>query len=262
MKFRESAITLLLALVPHRAPKPWAPTPASARCAHPARSPDSMTVCTRWTSRGRREPSGLCARGARRPWDHLLERLDPRPLGFLSGAARLVTGGSPVSHQVFYDVSYDARCSIPPTRPAPDRPETPSSTTRASTSTIRTTSPSTSSIREAAARSGRARKMRSRLSPQPAQDQQRFSKVVKAAGGPHAWADKHPAYDLVNGPSGRGVDDLFTPEITKRRRIRRDRERGVHRRERPTEGPGDPQRDPRPQARRLARGRRADRVSA
>jgi len=27
-------------------------------------------------------------------------------------------------------------------------------------------------------------------------------------------ADKHPAYDLVNGPSGKGVDDLFTPEIT------------------------------------------------
>jgi len=26
--------------------------------------------------------------------------------------------------------------------------------------------------------------------------------------------DKHPAYDLVNGPSGKGVDDLYTPEIT------------------------------------------------
>ncbi len=38
--------------------------------------------------------------------------------------------------------------------------------------------------------------------------------VVKAAGGRTAWADKHPAYDLVNGPSGTGVDDLYTPEIT------------------------------------------------
>jgi type I phosphodiesterase/nucleotide pyrophosphatase len=36
--------------------------------------------------------------------------------------------------------------------------------------------------------------------------------VVKAAGLRTAWADKHPAYDLVNGPSGKGVDDLFTPE--------------------------------------------------
>jgi hypothetical protein len=28
-----------------------------------------------------------------------------------------------------------------------------------------------------------------------------------------AWSDKHPAYDLVNGPSGAGVDDFFSPEI-------------------------------------------------
>jgi predicted AlkP superfamily pyrophosphatase or phosphodiesterase len=28
-----------------------------------------------------------------------------------------------------------------------------------------------------------------------------------------AWADKHPAYDIVNEPSGTGVDDLFTPEV-------------------------------------------------
>src|SRR6266566_7944079 len=38
--------------------------------------------------------------------------------------------------------------------------------------------------------------------------------VVKASGGHTALADKHPAYDLVNGPSGHGVDDLYTPEIT------------------------------------------------
>jgi hypothetical protein len=37
--------------------------------------------------------------------------------------------------------------------------------------------------------------------------------VVKEAGGRTAWSDKHPSYDLVNGPSGVGVDDLYTPEI-------------------------------------------------
>lgn len=37
--------------------------------------------------------------------------------------------------------------------------------------------------------------------------------VVRAAGGYTAWTDKHPAYDIVNGPSGKGVDDLFVPEI-------------------------------------------------
>jgi hypothetical protein len=37
--------------------------------------------------------------------------------------------------------------------------------------------------------------------------------VAKAAGLPTAWSDKHPAYDIVQGPSGKGVDDLFVPEI-------------------------------------------------
>jgi hypothetical protein len=37
--------------------------------------------------------------------------------------------------------------------------------------------------------------------------------VIRAAGGHTAWSDKHPAYDLVNGPSGTGVEDLYTPEI-------------------------------------------------
>jgi hypothetical protein len=37
--------------------------------------------------------------------------------------------------------------------------------------------------------------------------------VARAAGLRTAWTDKHPAYELVNGPSGSGVQDLFTPEI-------------------------------------------------
>ncbi len=37
--------------------------------------------------------------------------------------------------------------------------------------------------------------------------------VARAAGLRTAWSDKHPAYEIVNGPSGTGVQDLFTPEI-------------------------------------------------
>ena len=46
---------------------------------------------------------------------------------------------------------------------------------------------------------------------------------MRAAGGYTAWSDKHPAYDLVNGPDTAhlpgfgtdtpGVNDLFGPEI-------------------------------------------------
>ncbi len=37
--------------------------------------------------------------------------------------------------------------------------------------------------------------------------------VIKASGRRTAWADKSLGYEVVNGPSGRGVDDLYTPEI-------------------------------------------------
>jgi hypothetical protein len=37
--------------------------------------------------------------------------------------------------------------------------------------------------------------------------------VVKNAGGYTAWSDKHPSYDFTNGPSGDGVADLWSPEI-------------------------------------------------
>ena len=37
--------------------------------------------------------------------------------------------------------------------------------------------------------------------------------VARAAGLRTAWVDKHPAYEILNGPSGTGIQDLFTPEI-------------------------------------------------
>ncbi len=37
--------------------------------------------------------------------------------------------------------------------------------------------------------------------------------VIKSAGKLTAWSDKHPAYEVLNGPSGTGVTDMFTPEI-------------------------------------------------
>ncbi len=37
--------------------------------------------------------------------------------------------------------------------------------------------------------------------------------VVRAHGGLTAWTDKHPSYEWTNGPSGRGVDDFYGPEI-------------------------------------------------
>jgi arylsulfatase A-like enzyme len=37
--------------------------------------------------------------------------------------------------------------------------------------------------------------------------------VLKSHGYQTAWSDKHQAYDLLNGPSGNGIDDLYSPEV-------------------------------------------------
>jgi hypothetical protein len=37
--------------------------------------------------------------------------------------------------------------------------------------------------------------------------------VIKFAGYYTAWSDKHPSYEILRGPSGEGIDDLYTPEI-------------------------------------------------
>jgi hypothetical protein len=37
--------------------------------------------------------------------------------------------------------------------------------------------------------------------------------IIHEAGMRTAWSDKHPAYEIVNGPSGQGLDELYAPEI-------------------------------------------------
>src|ERR1019366_3322999 len=37
--------------------------------------------------------------------------------------------------------------------------------------------------------------------------------TARDAGLRTAYSDKHPAYEILDGPSGNGIDDLFTPEI-------------------------------------------------
>ncbi|CCE03004.1 alkaline phosphatase family protein [Bradyrhizobium sp. STM 3809] len=37
--------------------------------------------------------------------------------------------------------------------------------------------------------------------------------VIHEAGLRTAWSDKHPAYEIISGPSGKGLDELYAPEI-------------------------------------------------
>ena len=38
--------------------------------------------------------------------------------------------------------------------------------------------------------------------------------VVHEAGGYTAWIDKHPSYSMAGGPGGKGLDDFYSPEVS------------------------------------------------
>lgn len=130
------------------------------------------------------------------------------------GLLALVTGGSPVSHGVFYDVSYDRALFDPSNTSCTGAP----GNTVVFDESIDQYTPANVSLNVIdPAKLPRGRDGSGRCVPVYPHNFIKTNtvfEVVKATGRRTAWADKHPAYDLVNGPSGHGVDDLYTPELT------------------------------------------------
>lgn len=130
------------------------------------------------------------------------------------GLLALVTGGSPISHGLFYDVSYDRTIFDPTNTSCAGSPGNnmvfDESIDLYNSANVSQNVIDPSKLPRHLDSSGHCVPM----FPHDAIRTNTIFEVVKAAGGVTAWADKHPAYDLVNGPSGKGVDDLYTPEIT------------------------------------------------
>ena len=131
------------------------------------------------------------------------------------GLLALVTGGSPISHGLFYDVSYNRGIFDPTNTTCSGQPgnmqvfdESIDKYSGSPPVSLNVIDPN--ALPNHLDENGKC----VRLFPHNAMKSNTIFEVVKANGGHTAWADKHPAYDLVNGPSGKGVDDLFTPEIT------------------------------------------------
>jgi len=130
------------------------------------------------------------------------------------GLLALVTGGSPITHGLFYDVSYD-RTIFDPMNTACAGPPGNNMVFDESIDLYNSANVSQNVIdRAKLPRHLDGRGHCVAMFPHDAIKTNTIFEVVKTAGGVTAWADKHPAYDLVNGPSGKGVDDLYTPEIT------------------------------------------------
>src|SRR6266581_1716637 len=129
------------------------------------------------------------------------------------GLMALVTGGSPVSSGLFYDVSYD-RTIFDPTNPTCSGGAGNTMVFDESIDLYNSQNVSLNVIDPTKLPRVLNHGACVPLWPHNAIRTNTIFEVVKAAGGHTAWADKHPAYDWVNGPSGKGVDDLYTPEIT------------------------------------------------
>jgi hypothetical protein len=132
------------------------------------------------------------------------------------GLLALVTGGSPISHGLFYDVSYD-RSIFAPSDTTCSNPNGPGnmmvfdeSIDVYNANIVSQNVIDPNKLPRHFNREGKCVP----LFPHNAIRANTIFEVVKSRGGRTAWADKHPAYDLVNGPSGKGVDDLYTPELT------------------------------------------------
>src|SRR6266446_3146411 len=130
------------------------------------------------------------------------------------GLLALVTGGSPITHGLFYDVSYDRTIFDPTNTTCAGSPGNmmvfDESIDLYNSSNVSLNMIDPTKLPRVLDSHGNCVP----LFPHSALRTNTIFEVVKASGGHTAWADKHPAYDLVNGPSGTGVDDLYTPEIT------------------------------------------------
>jgi hypothetical protein len=130
------------------------------------------------------------------------------------GLLALVTGGSPISHGLFYDVSYD-RTLFDPSNTTCQGKAGNMMVFDESIDKYNSNNVSLNVIDPGKLPRGRNQYGQCvAVYPHDAIRTNTIFEVVKSKGGRTAWADKHPAYDLVNGPSGKGVDDLYTPEIT------------------------------------------------
>src|SRR5437773_10088344 len=137
-----------------------------------------------------------------------------RPSDSFPGLLAMVTGGTPRSTGVYYDDGYDRSLAPASAFPAPD----PSCVggTRVQWKQNLDVLPFsfTTAIDPLKLPRDPADGCTTRVYPHRFPRVNDVFELIKAAGGRTAWSDKHPAYEFLMDPSGTGVDDLYTPEIT------------------------------------------------
>ena len=147
---------------------------------------------------------------------HFTDAHSARPSDSFPGLMAFMTGGSPLSHGIFYDDSYDRTLFAPGSKclGKPGAEAQFAENIDYDLTQLDGGGPAGSNHIDAT-------KLPLRLvngKCEPVLPHQYLKvntimEVIHAAGKRTAWSDKHPAYEIVSGPSGTGLDELYTPEI-------------------------------------------------
>lgn len=157
-----------------------------------------------------------------------------KPSDSFPGIAALVTGGTPKSTGLYYDVAYDRSLDGPqimtgtglaPAQCTPFAPPDGTTTDNDQGVDFDDTKLNGGAPGAAPTEGGIASLDPRKLSRDPAKGcagvypwnfvrTNTIFGVVHAAGGYTAWIDKHPSYSMVGGPGGHGLDDYYAPEVS------------------------------------------------
>src|ERR1700676_2084443 len=130
------------------------------------------------------------------------------------GLLALVTGGSPRTHGLFYDYSYDRTIWAPDNPTCAGPPGTQMIFDESIDVYVNGVSQNIIDPNALPRHLDAAGHCVAFYPHDAIRTNTLFEVIKEKRAGRTAWADKHPAYDLVNGRSGKGVDDLYTPEVT------------------------------------------------
>jgi hypothetical protein len=156
-----------------------------------------------------------------------------KPSDSFPGLAALVTGGSPKTTGLYYDVAYDRSLDPPASTTGTGLAGGPCTPSAAPTGTTTDydqgieyddTMLNGGAPGAAVTEGGIASIDPTKLVRDPAKGcapvypwnfvrTNTIFSVVHAAGGYTAWIDKHPSYSFTAGPGGKGLNDYYSPEV-------------------------------------------------
>jgi hypothetical protein len=189
--------------------------------------------CTRGIGASNGEPYCPNMAALSRTGINYVGAISSKPSDSFPGIAALVTGGTPKSTGLYYDVAYDRSLDGPvimtgtglaPGTCKPFAAPTGTTTDNDQGVDIDDTALNGGAPNAAPTEGGIASLDPKKLSRDPAKGcapvypwnfvrTNTIFGVVHAAGGYTAWIDKHPSYSMVGGPGGNGLDDYYSPEV-------------------------------------------------